>query len=62
MMLSFSPLPSPMIARPWVTWSSVSALAAAIAGLRRIRSVTTTPTLTRSVCAPTTPIMISGSK
>ena len=57
-----SPLPRPRIARPRVRWSSVNICWATIAGLRRIRSVTTEPTRMRSVAAPTAPIISSGSK
>jgi hypothetical protein len=60
--LSCSPLPRPMIARPFETWSSVSAVWASTAGWWVRMSVTTTPTLIRSVAAPTTPIITSGSK
>ena len=50
-----------MIARPLVTWSSVSAVCASTAGWCVRMSVTTTPTLIFSVAAPTAPIITSGS-
>ena len=57
-----SPEPSPRTARPCVRWSSVRAMLATMAGWRRSRSVTTTPTRIRLVWLPTAAIISSGSK